>query len=80
MPLSPDDFYAHAVAAADDERRLPLARMTGWDISPFEAAGLRVSSFDRPSFRSRLGTARTPPTAAPAGDATTASGSTTAGG
>ena len=37
MPLSPEEFYAHAVAAADDEQRLPLSRMTGWDISPFEA-------------------------------------------
>ncbi|GIF63120.1 hypothetical protein Ais01nite_11550 [Asanoa ishikariensis] len=42
MALSPDEFYEHAVAAADSERRLPLARMTGWDISPFEPDGLRV--------------------------------------
>jgi hypothetical protein len=37
MPLSPEEFYNHAIAAADDEQRLPLSRMTGWDISPFEA-------------------------------------------
>jgi hypothetical protein len=43
MPLSPEEFYEHALSAADDERRLPLSRMTGWDISPFEEAGLRVS-------------------------------------
>ena len=42
MPLSPDDFYTHALAAADEERRLPLSRMTGWDISPFEVDGPRV--------------------------------------
>ncbi|MFJ3876873.1 hypothetical protein ACIPW5_05395 [Streptomyces sp. NPDC090077] len=43
MALTPDEFYDHARAAADDELRLPLARMTGWDVSPFEADGLRVS-------------------------------------
>src|ERR1700710_3085868 len=48
MPLTPDDFYTHAVNAADDEQRLPLARMTGWDISPFEAAGLRVTRLRPP--------------------------------
>ncbi len=42
MPLSPDEFYDHAAAAADDEQRLPLARMIGWDISPFEAEGLSL--------------------------------------
>ena len=42
MALRPDEFYEHAVAAADTERRLPLARMTGWHISPFEQDGLRV--------------------------------------
>jgi hypothetical protein len=48
MPLSPDEFYAHAVTAADEEQRLPLSRMTGWDISPFEAEGLRVSRLRPP--------------------------------
>jgi len=43
MPLSPEDFYAHAVATADDQQRLPLSRMTEWDISPFEPDGLVVS-------------------------------------
>jgi diadenosine tetraphosphate (Ap4A) HIT family hydrolase len=51
MPLSPDEFYANALAAADDERRLPLSRMTGWDISPFEAEGLRVSRLRPPVDR-----------------------------
>ena len=48
MALNPDQFYEHALAAADDEGRLPLARMTGWDISPFELAGLRVSPLRPP--------------------------------
>src|SRR3954469_23665478 len=48
MALSPDEFYAHALTAADDEHRLPLARMTGWDISPFEQDGLRVAPLRPP--------------------------------
>jgi hypothetical protein len=48
MALSPDEFYDHALAAADAEGRLPLSRMTGWDISPFEADGLRVSRLRGP--------------------------------
>jgi diadenosine tetraphosphate (Ap4A) HIT family hydrolase len=48
MALRPDEFYAHALAAADDERRLPLARMTMWDVSPFEPDGLRVSPLRPP--------------------------------
>lgn len=48
MPLTPDEFYAHALAAADDEQRLPLARMTGWEISPFEQDGLVVSRLRPP--------------------------------
>ena len=48
MALSPEEFYEHAVAAADRERRLPLSRMTGWDISPFEQDGLRVASLRPP--------------------------------
>lgn len=48
MPLSPDEFYAHALAAADDQQRLPLSRMAGWDVSPFEAEGLRVARLRAP--------------------------------
>ncbi|WP_250008075.1 hypothetical protein [Actinoplanes sp. M2I2] len=48
MALRPDEFYAHALEAADDERRLPLARMTGWDVSPFVPEGLRVSALREP--------------------------------
>jgi diadenosine tetraphosphate (Ap4A) HIT family hydrolase len=46
--MTPDEFYDHARAAADGELRLPLARMTGWDISPFEPEGLRVSPLRPP--------------------------------
>lgn len=46
--MSPEEFYHHAVAAADVEQRLPSSRMTGWDISPFEVEGLRVSRLRPP--------------------------------
>ena len=48
MALRPEDFYEHALAAADEERRLPLARMVGWDISPFDQEGLRVAPLRPP--------------------------------
>jgi len=48
MALTPEQFYNHALAAADENRRLPLARMTGWDISPFEHEGLLVSPLNPP--------------------------------
>lgn len=48
MALTPDEFYEHALAAADAERRLPLSRMTEWEISPFERDGLRVSPLRPP--------------------------------
>lgn len=48
MALRPEEFHAHALAAADAELRLPLARMTGWDVSPFEPEGLRVSPLRPP--------------------------------
>jgi diadenosine tetraphosphate (Ap4A) HIT family hydrolase len=50
MALRPEEFYDHALSAADSERRLPLARMTGWDISPFEPDGLRVSPLRPPAL------------------------------
>jgi hypothetical protein len=48
MALRPDEFYERALAASDDEGRLPLARMTGWEISPFEPDGLRVAPLRPP--------------------------------
>ena len=80
MPLSPEEFYTHAIAAADSEGRLPLSRMTGWDISPFEAEGLRVSRLRPPVVPEPPRHDEDQRTAAPAGDGTRASGSTTAGG
>jgi diadenosine tetraphosphate (Ap4A) HIT family hydrolase len=48
MALRPDQFHDHALTVADSERRLPLSRMTGWDISPFEQDGLRVAPLRPP--------------------------------
>ncbi len=48
MPLSPDDFYESAMRGADAEGRLPLSRLTGWEIFPFESEGLRVVPLERP--------------------------------
>jgi diadenosine tetraphosphate (Ap4A) HIT family hydrolase len=48
VALQPDEFYQHALAVADEERRLPLSRMTGWEISPFEPGGLVVSPLRPP--------------------------------
>jgi diadenosine tetraphosphate (Ap4A) HIT family hydrolase len=48
MALSPDEFYAHAIAAADAEQRLPLAKMTYWDIFPFDEDGLTVAPLRPP--------------------------------
>jgi hypothetical protein len=48
MALRPEEFYEHAIAAANSEHRLPLAQMTGWDISPFETDGLQVAPLQPP--------------------------------
>ncbi|WP_250035478.1 hypothetical protein [Paractinoplanes maris] len=48
MALRPDEFHAHALAATDDEKRLPLSRMTMWEVSPFDPAGLLVSPLREP--------------------------------
>jgi diadenosine tetraphosphate (Ap4A) HIT family hydrolase len=48
VALRPDEFYQHALTAADPERRLPLSRMTEWQISPFQPEGLRVSPLRPP--------------------------------
>jgi diadenosine tetraphosphate (Ap4A) HIT family hydrolase len=53
MALRPEKFYDHAIAAADGERRLPLSRMTGWDVSPFEPEGLRVAPLRPPVLPER---------------------------
>jgi hypothetical protein len=50
MALRPDEFHDHARAASDSEGRLSLARMTGWEISPFEQDGLRVTPLRPPAL------------------------------
>jgi hypothetical protein len=42
MALPPEEFYAHALTATDEEQRLPLSRMTMWEVAPFDQNGLRV--------------------------------------
>ncbi len=42
MPLSPEEFFEHAMSAADADGRMPLSRMTGWEVFPFDSDGLRV--------------------------------------
>lgn len=41
--MNPQEFYEHALAAANQEGRLALSKMTGWDISPFEPDGDTLS-------------------------------------
>jgi len=48
MPLTPDEFYEHARSTANAEGRMPLSRMTGWEIFPFEPDGLQVVQLARP--------------------------------
>ena len=48
MPLTPDEFYANAVKVADAEGRMPLSRLTAWEIFPFESDGLRVVPLKSP--------------------------------
>ncbi|WP_433796707.1 hypothetical protein [Actinoplanes sp. CA-252034] len=48
MAMTPEEFYQHALAATDSDKRLPLSRMTGWEISPFEQDGLRVTPLRPP--------------------------------
>ncbi len=48
MPVTPSDFYGNARQAADAEGRLPLSRLTAWEIFPFEPDGLRVVPLKTP--------------------------------
>jgi hypothetical protein len=50
MPLPPEEFYANALQTADSEGRLPLSRLTGWEIFPFEPEGLRVVPLESPEI------------------------------
>jgi len=57
MPLTPEVFYAHALEGADSQGRMPLSRLTDWEIFPFESDGLRVVPLRRPELpeKSRRG-------------------------
>jgi diadenosine tetraphosphate (Ap4A) HIT family hydrolase len=47
MPMSPEEFLAHARSAADADGRLPAsAELTSWGTFPFELDGLRVVPLD----------------------------------
>ncbi len=46
--MNPEEFYTHALRAADAEGRLPLSRITAWDVFPFEQTGLRVVPLNPP--------------------------------
>jgi diadenosine tetraphosphate (Ap4A) HIT family hydrolase len=48
MAMTPEEFHAYALRAADAEHRLPLSRMTYWDVAPFEPDGLRVAPLRPP--------------------------------
>jgi len=48
MPLSPEEFYAHATRDADPAGHLPLPSMTGWDTFSFDRDGLRTVPLARP--------------------------------
>jgi hypothetical protein len=48
--MSPEEFHEHAMRAADAQGRLPLSRMTAWDVFPFEQAGLQVVPLASPAL------------------------------
>jgi len=50
MATSPEQFYARAMSAADADGRLPLSRMAGWEVFPFERDGLRVAPLAPPQL------------------------------
>jgi hypothetical protein len=47
--MSSREFYEHAMGVADVEGRVPLSRLTGWEIFPFERDGLRVVPLQPPA-------------------------------
>jgi diadenosine tetraphosphate (Ap4A) HIT family hydrolase len=46
--VTPDEFYAHALTAADADGRLPVPGQAGWEIFPFEAGSLQVKPLEPP--------------------------------
>ncbi len=51
MPESPESFHARAVAAADEQGRLPVPEQAMWEIFPFERAGLVAKPIEAPAAR-----------------------------
>ena len=50
VPMVPREFYEYIQQATDSDRRLPLSRMTGWEIFPFERGGLHVVELKPPTL------------------------------
>lgn len=50
MAVEPEVLYERIRAASDDDGRLGLSRMTGWEIFPYEPDGLRVVPVEPPSL------------------------------
>ncbi|MHB8245745.1 MAG: hypothetical protein ACYDGN_10405 [Acidimicrobiales bacterium] len=50
MPLDPDAFFERVERHAGPDGRLPLSRMTGWEIFPFEPDGLKVVGLEPPQL------------------------------
>ena len=48
MPLTPEEFYARALAHADAEGRLPMPQQSMWEIFPFEQESLRIKPLEPP--------------------------------
>ena len=46
MTPTPQQYYDRAVAAADDEGRLPIPEQSMWEIFPFEPDSLRVKPLE----------------------------------
>jgi hypothetical protein len=48
--MSPEEFYAHAMRAADAQGRLPLSRLAAREVFPFEQARLQVVPLATPAL------------------------------
>jgi hypothetical protein len=48
MPLGSREFFDRVRSSTGPDGGLPLSRITGWEVFPFEADGLRVVALDEP--------------------------------
>ena len=46
--MSPEEFHAHALTAADAEGRLPVPPQAYWEIFPFEQTSLVTKPLEAP--------------------------------